>query len=146
MFRLRLFAPALLLAMGSVLVASARNQEVVQLDRPLREVQFRLAGFEVEERAISENEQQVAGMSDYVFRIFGQQGDSAQAFSVYVGYYESQTTGRTIHSPRNCLPRAGWQTRCNSLADSKQSGWKKTSSVYTQTPRPKTERFLVLEW
>ncbi|MCC6772169.1 MAG: EpsI family protein [Gemmatimonadaceae bacterium] len=110
MYRLRLFAPALLLAMGSVLVASARNQEVVQLDRPLREVQFRLAGFEVEERAISENEQQVAGMSDYVFRIFGQQGDSAQAFSVYVGYYESQTTGRTIHSPRNCLPGAGWQT------------------------------------
>jgi EpsI family protein len=50
----------------------------------------------------------VAGVSDYVFRVFGP--DSTPAFSVYVGYYESQATGRTIHSPRNCLPGAGWQT------------------------------------
>jgi EpsI family protein len=53
-------------------------------------------------------EQRVAGVSDYVFRVFGP--DSTPAFSVYVGYYESQATGRTIHSPRNCLPGAGWQT------------------------------------
>ncbi|MEP7382240.1 MAG: exosortase C-terminal domain/associated protein EpsI [Gemmatimonadota bacterium] len=100
----------MLLGLGSLLVTSARNQKVVRLSRPLREVPIGFAGFAVEDRAISENEQQVAGMSDYVFRIFGQQGDSAQAFSVYVGYYDSQTTGRTIHSPRNCLPGAGWQT------------------------------------
>lgn len=107
---MRTFVPALLLAVGSALVGSVRHQEVVRLERPLRDVQFRMAGFAGEDRTISEDEQQVAGMSDYVFRIFGQQGDSAQAFSVYVGYYDSQVTGRTIHSPRNCLPGAGWQT------------------------------------
>jgi EpsI family protein len=106
----RLFVPAGVLAIGGLLVAGARNQEVVRLQRPLREVPFTLAGFSVEDRTISENEVQVAGMSDYVFRIFGGQQDSTQAFSVYVGYYDSQTTGRTIHSPRNCLPGAGWQT------------------------------------
>ncbi len=110
MHKWRMFLPAVLLGLGSLLVGHARNQHVVRLSRPLREVPFRFAGFAVEDRSISENEQQVAGMSDYVFRIFGQQGDSAQAFSVYVGYYDSQTTGRTIHSPRNCLPGAGWQT------------------------------------
>lgn len=110
MHKWRMFLPAVLLGLGTLLVSSAKNQQVVRLSRPLREVPFRFAGFAVEDRAISENEQQVAGMSDYVFRIFGQQGDSAQAFSVYVGYYDSQTTGRTIHSPRNCLPGAGWQT------------------------------------
>jgi EpsI family protein len=30
-------------------------------------------------------------------------------FSLYVGYYESQTRGKTIHSPKNCLPGAGWE-------------------------------------
>jgi EpsI family protein len=28
---------------------------------------------------------------------------------VYVGYYPSQTQGRTIHSPKNCLPGSGWE-------------------------------------
>jgi EpsI family protein len=28
---------------------------------------------------------------------------------LYVGYYNSQRQGDTIHSPQNCLPGAGWQ-------------------------------------
>ena len=47
-------------------------------------------------------------MTDYVFRTFGP--DSATAFSLYVGYYQRQAAGKSIHSPRNCLPGAGWQT------------------------------------
>src|SRR5690606_37522162 len=31
------------------------------------------------------------------------------AFSVYVGYYPQQRQGKTIHSPKNCLPGAGWE-------------------------------------
>ncbi len=26
-----------------------------------------------------------------------------------MGYYDRQTQGRTIHSPKNCLPGAGWE-------------------------------------
>lgn len=106
----RLYLPAMVLAAGALLVATTRRQEVSTLQRPLRELPFDLAGFSVESRAISEDEQQAAGMSDYVYRVFGQRDDSTRAFSVYVGYYDSQVTGRTIHSPRNCLPGAGWQT------------------------------------
>jgi EpsI family protein len=68
---------------------------------------LQLAGYGGSDRVVSVGEQQAAGMSDYVFRVF--RNDSARSFSVYIGYYESQTTGRTIHSPRNCLPGAGWQ-------------------------------------
>lgn len=106
----RWYLPALLLTVGALLTASARRQQVATLARPLRDVPMEVAGFTSESRTISENEQRVAGMSDYTFRIFGQPGDSSQRFSVYVGYYESQATGRTIHSPRNCLPGSGWQT------------------------------------
>lgn len=28
--------------------------------------------------------------------------------NIYVGYYDSQRTGATYHSPQNCLPGAGW--------------------------------------
>lgn len=105
----RLYLPAAVLAAGVLLVASTRRQEVAPLPRPLNELWFDMAGFSAESRGISDDERQVAGMSDYVYRVFGAHGDSTRAFSVYVGYYESQVTGRTIHSPRNCLPGAGWQ-------------------------------------
>jgi EpsI family protein len=35
--------------------------------------------------------------------------DTTMAFTTYVGYYDRQMQGKTIHSPRNCLPGAGWE-------------------------------------
>jgi EpsI family protein len=46
-------------------------------------------------------------MSDYVARLYYR--DTTIAFTTYVGYYDRQTQGKTIHSPRNCLPGAGWE-------------------------------------
>lgn len=109
----RAYAPALVLALGAVLVASTRRQVAMGLPRPLAEIPLTVTGFDGVNRPISADEQRVAGMSDYVFRVFRPSGDgtnATSAFSVYVGYYESQATGRTIHSPRNCLPGAGWQS------------------------------------
>jgi EpsI family protein len=57
---------------------------------------------------MSDAEQRATGVTDFVFRTF--RADEVTAFSVYVGYYQRQATGRSIHSPRNCLPGAGWQT------------------------------------
>jgi EpsI family protein len=47
------------------------------------------------------------GADDYVNRSYA--GHSGVAISLYVGYYASQRQGDSIHSPRNCLPGAGWQ-------------------------------------
>ena len=38
----------------------------------------------------------------------GQLRQSAAPVYLYVGYYASQRTGSTYHSPKNCLPGAGW--------------------------------------
>jgi EpsI family protein len=44
--------------------------------------------------------------SDYLLRDFRKpQGTVA---NLYVGYYASQRTGATYHSPLNCLPGSGW--------------------------------------
>ena len=42
---------------------------------------------------------------DYLARNFGSQG---HIVSLYVGYYATQRTGATYHSPLNCLPGSGW--------------------------------------
>jgi EpsI family protein len=36
---------------------------------------------------------------------------------VYVGYYDSQMQGKTIHSPKNCLPGAGWEALASTTVE-----------------------------
>lgn len=49
----------------------------------------------------------VLGVDEYVNRYY--QNDALPPVSLYVGYYQSQRQGDTIHSPLNCLPGAGWE-------------------------------------
>lgn len=45
--------------------------------------------------------------SDYLLRDFRK--PDGQFANLYVGYYATQRTGATYHSPLNCLPGSGWQ-------------------------------------
>lgn len=103
-----MFAPAALLGAGCLLLLGVRRQHAVPLDMPLRAMSVPLAGTNGIDRDMSDDERRVTAVSDYVFRTYGP--DSLTAFSLYVGYYQRQATGKSIHSPRNCLPGAGWQT------------------------------------
>ena len=44
--------------------------------------------------------------SDYLLRDFRK--SDGRVANLYVGYYASQRTGATYHSPLNCLPGSGW--------------------------------------
>jgi exosortase D (VPLPA-CTERM-specific) len=54
-------------------------------------------------------------LDDYVLADFvrsqasGEQSGSAVPVNLYVAYYASQRTGQSAHSPRSCLPGAGWR-------------------------------------
>jgi EpsI family protein len=105
--RLIALLPAGILAVGCVLVLDARSQVAVPLAGSLPGVLPAVLGYEAKEQTISLQEQRVAGMTQYVARAFWR--DSAIAFTTLVSYYDRQTQGRSIHSPRNCLPGAGWE-------------------------------------
>lgn len=48
----------------------------------------------------------VLGVDDHIDRTYVNAGRFPA--SLYVGYYQSQRSGDTMHSPLNCLPGAGW--------------------------------------
>jgi EpsI family protein len=101
------YVPAAILGVGCLLLGAGNTQQVAMpLAAPLATLPREIQGYASIDREISAAEQRAAGMSSYVFRAFG---DSTLAFSVYVGYYDRQVQGKTIHSPKNCLPGAGWQ-------------------------------------
>ena len=105
----RSWVPAGLMAIGIVLVRGGSQQQQLSLRMPLEEaVPAVMEGVPGAPVPITEEEQRVAGMTSYVLRSYGAD-PTDPAFTLYVGYYDSQTQGKTIHSPRNCLPGAGWE-------------------------------------
>jgi len=68
------------------------------------------------ELSLEENVLDILKVSDYLMRVYKPipqhpgTGESSPLVpvSLYIGYYESQRTGATYHSPKNCLPGAGW--------------------------------------
>lgn len=113
------WAPALVLSIGAVLVMGADRQRALPLVRPLAEViPTVIQGYTGSDVALSNAEAQVAGFSNYLFRVYerpsadtlmSEAAAPPPSFSLYVGFYESQAQGNTIHSPKNCLPGAGWE-------------------------------------
>ena len=100
-------APVAVLGTGCLLLFKIGEQSRTPLRGGLDRIPFAIAGHSGRDQAVNQEEQRVAGMDSYVLRIY--QRDSTSAFSLYVGYYEAQTQGKTIHSPKNCLPGAGWE-------------------------------------
>jgi EpsI family protein len=49
----------------------------------------------------------VLGVDEYINREYT--APTGAAVGLYIGYYQSQREGDTMHSPLNCLPGAGWQ-------------------------------------
>ena len=49
----------------------------------------------------------VLGATDYLTRDYV--SPERRAVGLYIGYWQSQRQGETIHSPLNCLPGSGWE-------------------------------------
>jgi EpsI family protein len=102
----RLWITAGVLVAAFILLHGVSHGEAIVPHHPLRELPFILGGWMGREQPLSEQVVQAVGVSDYANRIYiSSQDGPAQ---LYVGYYASQRTGDTIHSPKNCLPGAGW--------------------------------------
>lgn len=97
-----------------------------------------ISGFAGSDLLLSDDEERVVGVTDYVVRNYG------TAFSLYVGYYGRQTQGRTIHSPKNCLPGAGWEALASRTEDIETSAGVVTVNRYLI--RKGKQQALVLYW
>jgi EpsI family protein len=109
------FAPAAVLGVGCLLISGVREQKRVPPVIPMSKITVAIPGYATRDTIISKEEQRVAGMSDYVLRFFDRGNDPNDGFSVYVGYYDYQVQGKSIHSPKNCLPGAGWEALNSSV-------------------------------
>lgn len=106
-FDARFFATAGILLAGFVLLHGVSHGEPVPLRQPLGQLPMAMDGWLGQDDPLEARIVSALGVSDYVSR--GYISGGGPPVGLYVGYYQSQRTGETIHSPKNCLPGAGWE-------------------------------------
>ena len=112
---IRTWAPTAIFVLGSFLLLGIDSQQHVDLAASLDvAVPRELLGLGSRDLTLPPEEAEIAGMDTYLLRTYAAnatdpQTGSVRGFSIYVGFYGSQAQGRTIHSPKNCLPGTGWE-------------------------------------
>jgi EpsI family protein len=103
---IRLWITASLLVGAFVMLHTVSHGEPVVARQQLRELPYTLGPWRGEEHPLEERIVQAVSVSDYTNRLY--HAPVGAPVQLYIGYYASQRTGDTIHSPKNCLPGAGW--------------------------------------
>jgi EpsI family protein len=97
-----------LLAQAGIFYASSRNEELPAM-KPLRNFPRSLPGWAMtQEGYVDEETQAVLKADDTLTRNYGNAKYRMQP-NLFVAYFQTQRTGKAPHSPKNCLPGAGWE-------------------------------------
>ena len=86
----------------------ANRAEIVPAREPLTQLSSQLGGWRQRGSEIRFDKavEDVLRANDYTMREYT--AADGRIANIYVGYYSTQRTGATYHSPQNCLPGAGW--------------------------------------
>ena len=103
----RFWTLVLLLAGTALLLQVRGNSDFIPASEPLAAVPRTISGWSGSDVPIGQETLSVLGAGDFLSRIYTQD-NQPQGVSLFVAYFPSQRTGVTIHSPKNCLPGAGW--------------------------------------
>jgi EpsI family protein len=111
---------ALLLATAFIL-ESRGDTDKVPSTHPLSQMPETIDGWTARDYPLDDATLAVLGKGDFLNRVYINQhptsanGGSSQfavpgssPISLFIGYFPTQRTGQTMHSPQNCLPGAGW--------------------------------------
>lgn len=98
----------LLLATAAANHAFSRPEAEIARSR-LNEFPAKIGDWKmVGEQRIDEKSMEILGVDDYIMRTYA--NGNGVFIGMYIGYFETQREGKQIHSPRQCLPGAGWLT------------------------------------
>lgn len=101
------FAFLALLVTAIFLVARGRN-EVFPPRQPLSALPHQLTDWTSRDFTIPQDQLDVLGPGDFLLRDYQNNAVFQPPIGLFIAYFPSQRAGDTIHSPKNCLPGAGW--------------------------------------
>ena len=138
-----LLAVALLLSAAVFLQARSRR-EILPPREQLQSFPRQLDSWTGTDVPIPQDIRDVLGPGDFLLRVY--QSSRPQPYvDLFIAYFPTQRTGDTIHSPKNCLPGAGWTPIKSGLIQMSIAG-RKTFHANRYIIAKGDERQLVLYW
>lgn len=104
---IRFWSVVILLASAAIFLRTRSATEDLPPRVPLSAFSAELDGWQSRTVTIQPEILEVLGDGEFLQRLYFRSGDR-QVFDLFLAYFPSQRTGSTIHSPKNCLPGAGW--------------------------------------
>ena len=141
----RFAAAALLLTVTAIFLEARTSREVVPAREMLASLPHQLGPWTGTDFAIPQDILDILGAGDFLLRVYRTSETPQPYVDLFIAYFPSQRSGDSIHSPKNCLPGAGW-----SPVESERV----TLSLPGHTPFPANryviakgeDRMLVLYW
>jgi EpsI family protein len=106
-FDFRFLVVVLLLLSTALLLQTRSGREVIAPRQSLADFPRSLGLWTSTEMTLDAETLAVLGPGDFLLREY--QAASDVPVDLFIAYFPSQRTGDTIHSPKHCLPGAGWQ-------------------------------------
>jgi EpsI family protein len=104
----RVFVMLVCLVVAAVGVTRANRAERIPPRSPFATFPYEIGDWRGQaEPPFTQRELEVLGLDDYLTRTY--MTSAKMPVGLYIGYWQSQRQGSTIHSPQNCLPGAGWE-------------------------------------
>ncbi|MDW5267484.1 MULTISPECIES: exosortase C-terminal domain/associated protein EpsI [Acidobacteriaceae] len=109
----------LLLVVTALILHSRGDTDRVPPSEPLKLMPETIGSWTAQDLPIADDVLSVLGKGDFLNRIYtssqpvniSQTSEPVAAnlpIGLFIGYFPTQRTGQTMHSPQNCLPGAGW--------------------------------------
>jgi EpsI family protein len=117
----RLWTILVLLAITFFILEKRSDADNVPPSEPLSAMPTTIDNLTSQDFPLTDDTLSVLGKGDFLNRLYTAQPQTSQItqttsapqhitppVSLFIGYFASQRTGQTMHSPQHCLPGAGW--------------------------------------
>lgn len=95
-------------------MAKLSHGEATPMAKSLKEFPQQVLTFnQIADLPMDKETWEVLRPSDYLTRVYYSPGQGEAG--LYIAYFQTQRGGATIHSPKNCLPAAGWNPTLNTV-------------------------------
>jgi EpsI family protein len=136
---------AVLLIQAALFYASSRAENVPST-QPLRDFPHQLPGWIMaQEGYVDDETQAVLKADDTLTRTYSSPKFQLVA-NLFVAFFKTQRTGKAPHSPKNCLPGAGWEKAQEDYLDVSIPGMAEPIQVNRYIVSKGDQKSLVLYW
>lgn len=103
----RFWTVVLLLAVTALFLHMRPAADYNPPSEPLARFPVNIDGWVGSDQPVDPETLDTLGAGDILERVYSQ-GTHTEPIGLFIGYFPTQRTGQTIHSPKHCLPGSGW--------------------------------------